>query len=102
MLIILPKYSWEPNKCILYSGQVIYKFDTKKLEAKEFVKGINSFTVSADRSHVLYRKGSNWEIVGSKSPPKMGENNLKLNLNMGRLLAHEIGHALGANHDDGA
>ena len=64
------------------SGQVIHKFDTKKLEAKEFVKGINSFTVSADRSHVLYRKGSSWEIVESKSPPKMGENKLKLGLKL--------------------
>ncbi|MEN8249791.1 MAG: PDZ domain-containing protein [Bacteroidota bacterium] len=62
------------------SGLVIQKFDTKKLKAKEFVKGVNSFTVSADRSHVLYRKGSSWEIVESKAPPKMGENNLKLGL----------------------
>jgi tricorn protease len=64
------------------SGLVIQKFDTKKLEAKEFVKGINSFTVAADRSHVLYRKGSNWEIVETKAPPKMGEKNLKLGLKL--------------------
>ena len=64
------------------SGLIIQKFDSKKLEAKEFVKGINTFTVSADRSHVLYRKGSNWEIVESKAPPKVGEKKLKLDLKL--------------------
>jgi tricorn protease len=64
------------------SGLVIHKFDTKKHKAKEFVKGINSFTVAADRSHVLYRKGNNWEIVESKSTPKVGEKKLKLDLKL--------------------
>jgi tricorn protease len=63
-------------------GMVINKFDTKKLKAKEFVKGISTFTVSADRSHVLYRKDNNWEIVESKSPPKVGEKKLKLGLKL--------------------
>jgi tricorn protease len=63
-------------------GMTIHKFDIKKLESKEFVKGVNSFTVSADRTHVLYSKGSSWEIVESKSPPKMGEKTLKLGLKL--------------------
>lgn len=78
-----------PEESVFYAeekpdvtGFVIHKFDTKKLEAKEFVKGINTFSVSADRSHVLFRKGDTWEIVESKSPPKMGENKLKLDLKL--------------------
>jgi tricorn protease len=64
------------------TGEVIHKFDTKKRKAKEFVKGINVFTVSADRSHVLFRKGSNWEIAESKAPPKIGEKTLKMGLKL--------------------
>lgn len=62
------------------SGLTIQKFDVKKLKAIEFLKGVNSFTVSADRSNALYRKGNNWEIVGTKAAPKMGEKNLKTNI----------------------
>ena len=32
---------------------------------------------------------------------KMRFDKKKINMNLGRLLAHEIGHALGAEHDDG-
>jgi tricorn protease len=63
-------------------GIVIHKFDLKELEAKEFVSGVSSFTVSADRSHALYLKGGNWEIVETKAAPKVGEKNLKFDIKM--------------------
>jgi len=78
-----------PEESVFYAeiqpatkGMVIHSFETKELESKEFVKGVNSFTVSADRSNVLYRIGSNWEIVESKSSPKVGEETLKLGLKL--------------------
>ena len=78
-----------PKESVFYAevkpdvkGIIIHTFDTKKLESEEFVKEINNFSVSADRSHVLFRKGDDWEIVESKSPPEMGENKLKLGLKL--------------------
>ena len=64
------------------SGLIIHKFNTKDLESKEFLKGVTTFTVSADRSHVLFRKGSDWEIAETKAPPKVGDNKLKLGLKL--------------------
>ena len=63
-------------------GLVINKFDTKKLESKEFTKGISDFTVSSDRSHVLFRKGDAWQIAESKAPPANGDHKLKLDLKL--------------------
>jgi tricorn protease len=63
------------------SGFIIHKFDTKELESKEFVKGVNYFTVSADRSHLLFRKGNSWQISETASPPS-GDHVLKTGMKM--------------------
>lgn len=62
------------------SGLVINKYDVKKQKSDEFLKGINSIVTSADRSHVLFRKGGSWEIASTKGKPKVGENKLKMGL----------------------
>ena len=76
-----------PDETVFYAenkdgedGLILHKFDTKKLESKEFLAGIDDFIVSADRSHVLFQKGSAWEIAETKSPPKNGENKLKFGI----------------------
>jgi tricorn protease len=78
-----------PKESVFYAevkpdehGLVVHKFDTKKLKSEEYVKGVSAFTVSADRSHVLFRKGDAWEIAESEAPAKNGENKLKLGLKL--------------------
>ena len=61
-------------------GFTMHHFDVKKLKAKEFVDGVSVFVSSADRSHVLFRKGNSWEIASTKAPPKGGDGKLEMNL----------------------
>lgn len=65
------------------SGFTLHKYDLKKLESSAFLSGINSASSSADRSQVLFRKGSNWGIVssGGKSQ-KTSDGKLKMDIKM--------------------
>ena len=60
------------------SGATLHKYDVKKLEAKEFLTGVQTVVVSSDASQLLYRKGGSWNLVETKSPPKAGDGKLSI------------------------
>ena len=60
-------------------GATIHKYDLEKLEAKEFLTGVQSAVVSSGAGHLLFKKGGGWNLVETKSPPKAGDGKLKIN-----------------------
>ncbi len=65
-----------PNK----RGVTAHKFDTKENKATEFFSDIESAVSSFDGKNLLYKKGSSWAIVETKSKPKDDDGKLKTNL----------------------
>ncbi|MDW3190730.1 MAG: PDZ domain-containing protein [Cytophagales bacterium] len=65
------------------TGISLHKYDLKKLESSAFLNGVNSAITSADRSQLLFRKGSGWGIVstGGKSQ-KTSDGKLTMNIKM--------------------
>ena len=61
------------------NGATLHKYDLKKREHKEFVKGVQSPTVSSNGQHLLYRQGASWQLVGTQSPPQNGKGKLTVN-----------------------
>ena len=58
------------------SGRRLHRYDLKKREGREFLKGVNGYEVSADGKKLLYRSGSTWGIVETKAKPKSGDGKL--------------------------
>jgi tricorn protease len=62
----------------------LHKFDLSKRKMDKFLDDLNDFSVSADGSKMLYRKGEQWAITSTEEPPsdagkpKPGEGPLKL------------------------
>ncbi|MGH7506318.1 MAG: PDZ domain-containing protein, partial [Longimicrobiales bacterium] len=52
------------------SGATLQRYDLEEREARKFMDGVQSFTLSADAKKLLYRAGGNWGVVDSdKAPP---------------------------------
>ncbi|MCG8375622.1 MAG: PDZ domain-containing protein, partial [Chlorobiales bacterium] len=56
----------------------LYKINTVDMKPQMFVSDINSFTVSADGRHVLYRERQTRAIVSTESAPAKNEKKLDL------------------------
>jgi tricorn protease len=62
-------------------GATLHKFSLEDREAKEFVKGVSTVSVSDDGEKMLYRQGEKWSVVETSAPPTNGDP-LKLDLRM--------------------
>lgn len=59
------------------NGFELHRFDMEKRESESFLKGVQSFDVSANGEKMLVRTQSGWSIVETGAPPKGGDGALK-------------------------
>ncbi|MGH7461809.1 MAG: S41 family peptidase, partial [Longimicrobiales bacterium] len=50
-------------------GASLQRYNLREREGREFLSGVQSYTLSADRKKVLYRSGANWSVVNSDGAP---------------------------------
>ena len=55
---------------------ILHKFDLSKRKAEKFLEGIRGCMVSENGEKVLFRRGDNWYVAGTDSPPKGDEKTL--------------------------
>ncbi|MBW3553722.1 MAG: PDZ domain-containing protein, partial [Gemmatimonadetes bacterium] len=63
-------------------GMVLHRFSVEEREAKEFAKGLQYATVSADGKKLLLRSGGAWRVVGTDRPPEPGAGTVEVSLRM--------------------
>lgn len=61
-------------------GLLIHKYDVERMKAEEFSNKVSEFIVSADKKTMLLKQNENWSIVATDSPPKTGDNILKVEM----------------------
>jgi len=53
-------------------GASLQRYNIREREGREFVGGVQTYTLSQDRKKLLYRSGQNWSIVDSDKGPPQG------------------------------
>lgn len=52
-------------------GSTLQRYNLRERQARPFLSGVSSYTLSGDRRKVLYRSGRNWGVVDSdRAPPQ--------------------------------
>jgi len=58
------------------------RYDLAAREAKDFLAGVQSYSISADGKKLLYRSGTTWGVVATSGTPKVGDGRLEIALKM--------------------
>ncbi len=60
-------------------GNTLERYSLRDREAREFMGGVTSYSISADRHKLLYRSGQNWGVVDSdRQPPQPGSGRINV------------------------
>ncbi|WP_179346574.1 S41 family peptidase [Winogradskyella ursingii] len=62
------------------NGLKVHSYSLKEGKATDFADGVNQMVASEDRNSILLFQNGNWVLTDSKSPPKPGKDNLKINI----------------------
>ena len=75
------------------TGLKVHTYDVEKNEASDFTDGVFQMVASEDRNSILlFQKGS-WVLTDASAPPKLGKDNLKLDIKVKidpKAEAHQI------------
>ncbi len=63
-------------------GVTLHKFSLEDREAKEFVSGVGSASVTADAKNMLARVNGNWKVIGTGGPSGSDGKDLNVRLEM--------------------
>lgn len=75
------------------SGFKVHKYSLEEGKPEDFADGVSQMVVSDDRNSILMSQKGNWVLTDTKSPPKPGKDNLKINIKVKlnpKAEAHQI------------
>jgi len=58
-------------------GGALKRYDLAAREAKDFLPGVQTFTISADGKKLLYRSGQTWGVVATSGAAQVGDGKLE-------------------------
>lgn len=73
-------YAGPAGTVFIANGATLHKFSVDDREASVFTEGVFSVAISADAQKMLFRRGSNWHVVGTERAPEGNAGRVELAL----------------------